>query len=566
MAVHPPALQGKKLKRKALGALRGARILLKLKLFWGHPFRSEKERQRGQDKLTDLDSILPKLEALGPNATDLKNPEALLQWSPLKTSTKTLAQLLNRHRMTQARGFRTTTLNIVLRALGFGRKATLSFDVDYDMDTSPQPSETSVDPLSPIHLTSTNDLLPAVSTQLTPAEDPVVSAPNTKESLSTLQPHSSSEERAVSAPNAYHLQGASQLFGLSSDLWRNKIFPFFVEDRDLVSLGQVNHLARHTTKTESDTRALKKLLHLAAYAGEPEQVKKILLAKPHLLLQTGDTRDPKGRLIKKKTALQIALANLDPEMATMIWDLFMDESVLNRLGINAEQAEELRTAQYLQQFPEPPTLVAKKPFNFTPLIDALSADDATDEIDRILGQKGNLEGLAETPLTKALQSFWEHFPEDGFREPQTGFFFPYGDYLAAENLYDNNYERWGSFDSPRNNAFARLILGGFHRRADARLAQILSFSLYEAAIEKKPAPRVFNFQYAKGSFFDFCSGPFVGFGAEYYCGAAARAARGWSRAGFRVRRRAVRHFFNKLSVDCQLTSLQPTEMPRPVNL
>lgn len=265
---------------------------------------------------------------------------------------------------------------------------------------------------------------------------------------------------------------------------------------------------------KADIKPANRLIHqflTHVVRGEKAQVEEMIKRDSRLLLEKIKVTDEAGRTIYG-TAYQIALGAKDvspypdqfEEMAEMI----------ERYLLQLPNGEEERNKQYNEQFPEgfekkeearrkQDSLALKKVFT------AIKNDNSTDL----------------TNAKEAVKEFIAYLEAQKKDVITTGYHFNEAIFDEVLKLYDENYDNFGGYDSPKNRLAAINVIGQIQKQLfTACLAQAMCDGIGNVVDNKKQLSRKKLLDDNKTSFFD----PSLGVSHFVY---SFYEGRGWARAG-----------------------------------
>src|SRR3990167_4623852 len=190
--------------------------------------------------------------------------------------------------------------------------------------------------------------------------------------------------------------------------------------------------------------------------GEKAEVEAMIQRDPRLLLEKMQVKDEAGRTIYG-TAYQIALGAKDvspypgqfEEMAEMI-----ERHLAKHFG------EEERNKQYNEQFPE----------GFEKEEEARKQRDL-DALQKLF--KAIDKAKNDHELDDAIKVFKQYLEKENTREFKTGYHFNEDLFIEAMELYDRYYNKFGGFNSKKNNLVAVKGFGGIEGYFPANMAQAM---------------------------------------------------------------------------------------------
>ena len=292
---------------------------------------------------------------------------------------------------------------------------------------------------------------------------------------------------------------------------------FIPADTDKGKYARLCEQANNFFQRDLDERAVEKLLHHVAY-GEKDQAEKMIKSNPKLLLARGTVTDEAGRTIYG-TAYQIALGAKDvsPFPENKIEEM---AEMLERYLLQLPNGEEEREKQYNEQFPE----------GFEKQEEARRKSDSF-ELNKVFSAIKNDKTTNQAEANKAVAEF-QNYLENQIKGVITmGYHFNEALFEEALKLYDEHYEKFGGFDSPKNRLAAIQVIGGIQKKFTACLAGAACDGFGKVVDEKKALSRSKLLDDKKTSFFH----PNLGvshFVYSYYCGGCGGAGRGrggWGR-------------------------------------
>src|SRR3990167_4013558 len=303
------------------------------------------------------------------------------------------------------------------------------------------------------------------------------------------------------------------LIQLSCDILRGEIGKKWLSPEDQYNLSRVSCGLYTPLKNLASKHVHAFLTHVVR--GEKAQVEAMIQRDPRLLLEKMQVKDEAGRTIYG-TAYQIALGAKDVspfpeqfgEMVEMIEGYFKQ----------LPNGEEERKKQYAEQFPEG----FEKQEEARRMSDSLALNKVFAAI-----KKDKTTGLAEAK--KAVAEFQNYLENRVKGVITTGYHFNEALFEEALKLYDEHYEKFGGFDSPKNRLAAIQVIGGIQKKFTACLAGAACDGFGKVVDEKKALSRSKLLDDNSTSFFH----PNLGVSHYVYsydalCGRAGRRGRGVS--------------------------------------
>ena len=240
---------------------------------------------------------------------------------------------------------------------------------------------------------------------------------------------------------------------------------------------------------KADIKPANKIIHqflTHVVRGEKAEAETMLKKDPGLLLHKAKVVDEAGRTIYG-TAYQIALGAKDvspypgqfEEMAEM----------LERYLLQLPNSEEERNKQYNEQFPE----------GFEKEEEARKQRDL-DALQKLF--KAIDKAKNDHELDDAIKVFKQYLEIENTREFKTGYHFNEDLFIKAVELYHHYYDKFGGFNSKKNNLVAVKGFGGIEGYFPANLAQAMCDGVGNVVEKKQQLTRCKLLDDKKTSFFD----------------------------------------------------------------
>src|SRR3990167_1906011 len=304
---------------------------------------------------------------------------------------------------------------------------------------------------------------------------------------------------------------------LPSDILRGEIGKKWLSPEDQYNLSRVSCGLYTPLKNLASKHVHAFLTHVVR--GEKAQVEAMIQRDPRLLLEKMQVKDEAGRTIYG-TAYQIALGAKDvspypgqfEEMAEMI-----------KRHLAKHFGEEERNKQYNEQFPE----------GFEKEEEARKQRDL-DALQKLF--KAIDKAKNDHELDDAIKVFKQYLEIENTREFKTCYHFNEDLFIKAVELYDHYYDKFGGFNSKKNNLVAVKGFGGIEGYFPANLAQAMCDGVGDVVEKKQQLTRCKLLDDKKTSFFDSRLGV-SHFVYSYY---GANVAGG---AGFWLQRHCFAGFF-----------------------
>ncbi|HLB42002.1 MAG TPA: hypothetical protein VJN02_03945 [Gammaproteobacteria bacterium] len=235
---------------------------------------------------------------------------------------------------------------------------------------------------------------------------------------------------------------------------------------------------------EADKQIKKFITHVVR--GEKAESEAMLKEDPGLLLHKAKVVDEAGRTIYG-TAYQIALGAKDvspypgqfEEMAEM----------LERYLLQLPNGEKERKKQYDEQFPE----------GFEKQEEARKQRDL-DALQKLF--KAIDKAKNDHELDDAIKVFKQYLEKENTREFKTGYHFNEDLFIKAAELYDHYNDKFGGYNSKKNNLVAVKGFGGIEGYFPANLAQAMCDGVGNVVEKKQQLTRSKLLNDKKTSFFD----------------------------------------------------------------
>src|SRR3990167_2340615 len=271
---------------------------------------------------------------------------------------------------------------------------------------------------------------------------------------------------------------------LPYDILRDEIGKKYLSLEDQYNLSRESCGLYTLFETPASEHVHKFLTHVVR--GEKAESEAMLKEDPGLLLHKARVVDEAGRTIIG-TAYQIALGAKDvspfpgqvEEMAEMI----------ERYLLQLPNGEEERNKQYNEQFPE----------GFEKEEEARKQRDL-DALQKVF--KAIDKAKNDHELDDAIKVFKQYLEKENTREFKTGYHFNEDLFIEAMELYDRYYNKFGRFNSKKNNLVAVKGFGGIEGYFPANMAQAMCDGVGNVVEKKQQLTRCKLLDDKKTSFFD----------------------------------------------------------------
>ena len=278
----------------------------------------------------------------------------------------------------------------------------------------------------------------------------------------------------------------------------------YLDPKSASHYAQACETTHHFFQPDLNKLAVKKFLQHVAY-GEKDEAEKMLKSNPALLLAQGTVTNEAGSTLKDRTAYQIALMEKDvspyPEEFSE-----MAEMIEGYLVANYGEAEKIK--QHNEQFPEG----YEKEEEERKQRDNKAVEKMFDAIDK---------AQSDEEAEQAVEEFKQYLEKENKREFTTGNRFNEGIFTRALELYDHYYNKFGGFNSKKNNLVAVKGFGGIEGYFPANVAQAMCDGVGNVVEKKQQLTRCKLLDDKKTSFFDSRLGV-SHFVYSYYAGACGR--------------------------------------------